>query len=147
MAVVGPHAMAVLRTHMQWQFLRPHAMVVQEQKCYALRRDHIRLSVLRTTCKGTIYGCQFLGPHAITLLGPTCEGSCWDHIRMEVLENTCNLISGDNRWYYCWGTRRCQFWWLHAISVLGTTSYTGVNLKSPPSGVRILNCHAFSYRA
>ena len=42
---------------------------------------------------------------------------------------------------------RCQFWGTHALSVLGTMSYTVIKLKSPPSGVRILNCHTFVYRA
>ena len=142
MADVGTTYLRQLWDHVPWQFCGP--------TCNGNSWEHMRWQFRNTNAMpfvGTINGCQFLGPQTITLLGPTCEGSCGDHIRMEVLENTCNLISGDNRRYYCWGTRRYQFCGLHAISVLGTTSYTGVNLKSPSSGVRILNCHTFSYKA
>jgi len=164
MAVVGSHDMAVLRNHMQWQFLGPHAMAVLGPICNAICRHHIRLSVLGTTCNGNYVDhiwqflgpqvWQFWGPYSMTVLGKLYDGSIWTHMRWQLwgphtdgnsgVHVQSQIISRD---IIAGKHKRCILWGQQAMSVLGTTSYTGVKLKSLPSGVRILNCHTFSYRA
>jgi hypothetical protein len=110
-----------------------------------------------TTCHGSSgenMRCQYLEPHAIAVFT--------DHIKVAVSGNMCNLNSGDHTRCFCWGTHMMEvlgktwdvisgghiqwkFWGQCAMLFLETTSYTGVKLKSPPSGVRILNCHMFIY--
>jgi hypothetical protein len=109
---------------------------------------------------GTHMRCQFWDSHAMSFLGTTCDGSsgthmdwsCGDHIRMAVLGPTCDVIARDHIRMAVLGTTydgssgdnmRYHFWRPHSVSVFGSTSYTGVKLKSPPSDARILNCHKF----
>jgi hypothetical protein len=159
MAAVGKHDMSVLRTHMRLEFLGPHAMGLLGTKYNAICRDYIRLSILWTTCHGNsedhTFGnsgvhipWQFWGKLSMALFRPTCDGSCGDHKRMadfwetraiSILWTTRDVIAGEHtRW---------KFLGQYGVPFLGTMSYTGVKLKSLPSGVRIMNCHTFSCRA
>jgi len=144
--------MAVLRTHMRLQYLGPHTMAVLGPKCDAICRDHIRLSVLGPhvmAIRGTICHCSF-GDHMYDILGTTCHGSSGENMKWHYLDQHTDGSSGEHvqsqiisRDIIAGKNQRCILWGQQAMSVLGTTSYTGVKLKSPPSGVRILNCHTF----
>jgi hypothetical protein len=128
--------------HMQWQFWDPNMM----------------------PSVGIIYGFQFFGPHAMAILGSTFHGSSGENIRRQYLNPHAMAVVGTTNGWQFWRTRAISILWStrdviarehiqwkflgqYGVSFLGTTSYTGVKLKSLPSGVRILNCHTFSYRA
>jgi hypothetical protein len=57
---------------------------------------------------------------------------------MEFLGTKWDIISG--------GQIRWKLWGKYAISVLDIAPYTGVKLKSPSSGIMILDCHISIYR-